>query len=603
MRNLSRYSARSGLLLIVAVAGVASCGGDGATEPPPVAPMLGAASSDVATAGVAFGSDASSTKAYTVMAAEGGPVYVPVTISHLPGESAAFGVEVLDTSTATVGYDFGDTSDLRVTFGPGDGVTTKHLPLIIRSDREDDDGETIVLRIVPKDEAARGYARHTSGSTATITIMKDVVSVAFTSVSYWVSEGGRWALGVAPSAAPSSDIKVSLAWEPRLAGPGSSATGGGVDYTAGPSAVTVDSGSTAATDIVFEVNDDDLVEGHEDFILTLAASAGYAAGWPASALVTIIDEEAEDARIAFGSDASSTETYAVTVDEGGTLNVPVTVSHLPGESVTFEVVVLGDCTATDGSDFHIPLPTVTFGPEDAGKTQHLAIDIARDSWDDDGETIMLRIAPADVVPKNPGDYYARGAATTITTKDVETVETPPPSPDREVLRALYDATEGAKWTKRDNWLTDAPLGEWHGVGIDDDGRVVRLSLADNNLRGNLPAELGDLTNLTELRLNRNKLSGGVPAELGGLSGLTELRLNRNKLSGRVPAELGGLSGLTELRLNRNKLKGRLPDALLSLSRLKTLHFGHNAGLCAPRTVAFAAWLKGIKIMSGPTCGG
>ena len=39
----------------------------------------------------------------------------------------------------------------------------------------------------------------------------------------------------------------------------------------------------------------------------------------------------------------------------------------------------------------------------------------------------------------------------------------------------------------DNWLTDAPLGEWHGVTTDAGGRVTVLYLDDNGLSGLDPA--------------------------------------------------------------------------------------------------------------------
>ena len=35
--------------------------------------------------------------------------------------------------------------------------------------------------------------------------------------------------------------------------------------------------------------------------------------------------------------------------------------------------------------------------------------------------------------------------------------------DREALVALYNATEGEDWIFSNNWLSDAPLGEWKGV--------------------------------------------------------------------------------------------------------------------------------------------
>ncbi len=29
------------------------------------------------------------------------------------------------------------------------------------------------------------------------------------------------------------------------------------------------------------------------------------------------------------------------------------------------------------------------------------------------------------------------------------------------------------------WMTDAELGEWHGVTVDEEGRVIELKLNDN----------------------------------------------------------------------------------------------------------------------------
>ena len=46
-------------------------------------------------------------------------------------------------------------------------------------------------------------------------------------------------------------------------------------------------------------------------------------------------------------------------------------------------------------------------------------------------------------------------------------------PDRAVLVALYEATDGPNWLNNEGWLTDAPLGEWYGVETDG---VVSLDL-------------------------------------------------------------------------------------------------------------------------------
>ena len=92
-----------------------------------------------------------------------------------------------------------------------------------------------------------------------------------------------------------------------------------------------------------------------------------------------------------------------------------------------------------------------------------------------------------------------------------------PDPDRAVLVTLYEATGGDDWTQNDNWLSAAPIGEWYGVTVGADGRVVGLRLPRNNLSGRLPPELSSLSSLEELFLSNNDLSGPVPSELGSLS--------------------------------------------------------------------------------------
>ena len=68
--------------------------------------------------------------------------------------------------------------------------------------------------------------------------------------------------------------------------------------------------------------------------------------------------------------------------------------------------------------------------------------------------------------------------------------------DRAALATLYNATNGSNWQNDTNWLSNGPLGEWHGVSTDADGRVAGLSLLGNQLSGSIPSELGNLDNLT-----------------------------------------------------------------------------------------------------------
>ena len=148
-------------------------------------------------------------------------------------------------------------------------------------------------------------------------------------------------------------------------------------------------------------------------------------------------------------------------------------------------------------------------------------------------------------------------------------------PDRAVLVALYHSTGGGNWDTNTNWLSDRPIGEWHGVTTDTNGRVTRLNLYDNGLTGDIPSELGRLSNLTWLVLYDNQLTGEIPPELGSLSNLTRLHLSRNQLTGEIPPEFGRLSDLEALFLDVNELTGEIPPELGSLSNLGRLHLPYN----------------------------
>ena len=94
-------------------------------------------------------------------------------------------------------------------------------------------------------------------------------------------------------------------------------------------------------------------------------------------------------------------------------------------------------------------------------------------------------------------------------------------------------------------------------------------------------------------LHDNQLSGEIPAELGSLANLVWLYLHDNQLSGEIPAELGSLSNLEGLVLSGNSsLSGPLPGSFTGLTSLTHLSLS-GTGLCALTDAAFHAWLKGI----------
>ena len=75
------------------------------------------------------------------------------------------------------------------------------------------------------------------------------------------------------------------------------------------------------------------------------------------------------------------------------------------------------------------------------------------------------------------------------------------------------------------------------------------------MTGDIPTELGNLSNLAWLDLSGNQLTGDIPTELGSLSKLETLDIGAswtnqhnwgNQLAGDIPRELGDLSNLTVL---------------------------------------------------------
>ena len=221
------------------------------------------------------------------------------------------------------------------------------------------------------------------------------------------------------------------------------------------------------------------------------------------------------------------------------------------------------------------------------------------------------------------------SSTTIPTLTPQPTATPivfeATTPDQEALVALYRSTDGANWNNNTNWLSDEPLNRWYGVEAVG-GRVTKLDLGDNGLRGEIPSEIGNLTQLRELWLGNNNLTGDeipkeisdlkrleildlgvneirgtIPEWLGDLGQLHELHLDNNRFDGEVPEQLGNLAGLGSLTLQGNRgLLGRLPETLTKIENFWRLRF-NGTGLCAPVDEDFQTWLRQIPDRQGPNC--
>ena len=148
--------------------------------------------------------------------------------------------------------------------------------------------------------------------------------------------------------------------------------------------------------------------------------------------------------------------------------------------------------------------------------------------------------------------------------------------DKSALQALYNATDGDNWNSNTNWNSTEPLHQWHGVRVDSrTGRVTIIGLANNNLNGSIPVEIGDLTALERILLSGNTLTGEIPSSIGDLTALEKLSLYNNALTGEIPSSIGDLTALESLHLSYNDLTGEIPSSIVDLTALKVLSLYNN----------------------------
>lgn len=146
--------------------------------------------------------------------------------------------------------------------------------------------------------------------------------------------------------------------------------------------------------------------------------------------------------------------------------------------------------------------------------------------------------------------------------------------DSMALVALYNATNGSEWTVADNWLSGQPVGEWHGIVVNN-GRVEQIYLHDNNLSGTLPSEIGDLTSLNRIDICCNLIGGEIPESIGNLTALELLDIYVNEFTGTFPDSLANCQALQSVVAYKNDFSGGFPSVFFELPNLVRLELGSN----------------------------
>lgn len=105
-------------------------------------------------------------------------------------------------------------------------------------------------------------------------------------------------------------------------------------------------------------------------------------------------------------------------------------------------------------------------------------------------------------------------------------------------------------------------------------KLSQLELYNNQFTGNLPTGMGNLTSLVNFDASQNHLEGDL-LEIGFLTNLESLQLFQNKFSGEVPNQLGEFKNLFELSLYSNNLTGVLPAMLGSWTDFSYIDVSEN----------------------------
>lgn len=148
-------------------------------------------------------------------------------------------------------------------------------------------------------------------------------------------------------------------------------------------------------------------------------------------------------------------------------------------------------------------------------------------------------------------------------------------------------------------IVDSPNFTFFLKGVSNSPFLQSLEIANCDLRGELPAEIGECTQLRTLDISHSKLGGELPVELGELTFLETLKIeyssitgiglpyygNLNVLkrlllvglpaSGTLPEAIGDMDSLEELRISRTFLRDPLPASYRQLSNLRILDLSSN----------------------------
>jgi Leucine-rich repeat (LRR) protein len=127
-------------------------------------------------------------------------------------------------------------------------------------------------------------------------------------------------------------------------------------------------------------------------------------------------------------------------------------------------------------------------------------------------------------------------------------------------------------------------------------QMFGIDLSANMLSGEIPSEIGNLSNIKSLNLSNNFFTGQIPATFANMSAIESLDLSHNGLSGEIPCELTQLWSLEVFSVSYNNLSGCMPwsgqfstFSMESYTGNINLHNLSKGGLCVSHSSLTIKW--------------
>ncbi|ETP39897.1 hypothetical protein, variant 1 [Phytophthora nicotianae P10297] len=106
--------------------------------------------------------------------------------------------------------------------------------------------------------------------------------------------------------------------------------------------------------------------------------------------------------------------------------------------------------------------------------------------------------------------------------------------------------------------------------------LEQLDLSGNQLFGEIPAWLGDMTMLRMLSLAENQLTGDIPSSLAGNDAFEQINLSSNNLTASTLQFFDAFHRLQHLDISNNNIELQLPKNLFASGFLWSINASHNA---------------------------